>query len=204
MRSVPPGMPPEPPRLQPPQRISVPVGIDRHDFEQRARAELEQLLPDSSSQGIEPNAFVNLAWGYFVAGFAAGAGAETDSDEMSTRDIGASDIDPDTDMQPQPDTRVVGGPPCPVSTAPEQTPSDSADPWADMVAALTSRRLEVLRLVARGLTNREIAEVLGISSYTVKSHMAGLFESLDVTNRTEAAFALQRYDEVYLGEPPSH
>lgn len=68
------------------------------------------------------------------------------------------------------------------------------DLLADPVAALTPRRLEVLHLVARGLTNREIGRVLGISSYTVKSHLAALFESLDVTNRTEAAFALQRYE----------
>ncbi|GEM_PF-4409813 len=68
---------------------------------------------------------------------------------------------------------------------------------AEHVAALTPRRLEVLRLVARGLTNREIGRVLGISCYTVKSHLASLFESLDVTNRTEAAFALQRYEATY-------
>lgn len=79
----------------------------------------------------------------------------------------------------------------------EGSPFDTSDPLAEMVAALSPRRFEVLQLVARGLTNREVGEILGISSHTVKSHMTGLFESLDVTNRTEAAFALQRYDEVY-------
>lgn len=80
-------------------------------------------------------------------------------------------------------------------TAP--TPPAEPDVLADAVAALTPRRLEVLRLVARGLTNREIGGVLDISCYTVKSHLAALFEALDVTNRTEAAFALQRYEAAY-------
>ncbi|MEM9177159.1 MAG: LuxR C-terminal-related transcriptional regulator [Myxococcota bacterium] len=82
---------------------------------------------------------------------------------------------------------------------PEPEPEAAGEPdfLAEHVAALTPRRLEVLRLVARGLTNREIGRVLGISCYTVKSHLAALFEALDVTNRTEAAFALQRYEAAY-------
>lgn len=86
----------------------------------------------------------------------------------------------------------------PVSrTGPESDAAPEPDFLAEHVAALTPRRLEVLRLVARGLTNREIGRVLGISCYTVKSHLAALFEALDVTNRTEAAFALQRYEAAY-------
>ena len=60
--------------------------------------------------------------------------------------------------------------------------------------ALTPRRLEVLRLVARGLTNDEIGAILGISRLTVKSHLSALFATLEVTNRTEAAFAFQRFE----------
>ena len=56
---------------------------------------------------------------------------------------------------------------------------------------LTRRQEEVLELLARGLTNREICGVLGIAEGTVKAHLAAIFEALDVTNRTEAAFALQ-------------
>jgi DNA-binding NarL/FixJ family response regulator len=52
--------------------------------------------------------------------------------------------------------------------------------------SLTERQVEVLRLLAKGLTNREIAGVLGISATTVKGHVAAVFEALDVTNRTEA------------------
>lgn len=51
---------------------------------------------------------------------------------------------------------------------------------------LTPRQLEILRLLAKGLTNREICGVLGIAEGTVKAHLAALFEALDVTNRTEA------------------
>jgi DNA-binding NarL/FixJ family response regulator len=63
-----------------------------------------------------------------------------------------------------------------------------------LIDALTPRRLEVLKLVARGLTNPEIAGVLGISANTIKAHLAGILETLDLTNRTEAAMALQDYE----------
>ena len=76
-------------------------------------------------------------------------------------------------------------------------PAPEENALCELVDSLTPRRLEVLKLVARGLTNREIGQVLGISSYTVKSHLAALFETLDVSNRTEAAFALQQYEETH-------
>ena len=69
-----------------------------------------------------------------------------------------------------------------------------SDPFREVIRKLTPRRMEILRLVARGLTNREIGGVLHISAYTVKAHMAALFSILDVTNRTEAAIALQHYE----------
>jgi DNA-binding NarL/FixJ family response regulator len=51
---------------------------------------------------------------------------------------------------------------------------------------LTQRELSVLRLLAAGNSNREIAESLGITDGTVKIHVAHLFSKLDVTSRTEA------------------
>jgi LuxR family maltose regulon positive regulatory protein len=54
-------------------------------------------------------------------------------------------------------------------------------------APLSSREIEVLRLIAAGLTNREIAESLSISPETVKRHTAGIFGKLGAGNRTEAA-----------------
>jgi two-component system NarL family response regulator len=58
---------------------------------------------------------------------------------------------------------------------------------------LTAREVEVLRLLARGLTNREIACVYKISANTVKNHLNNLMAKLDVTDRTEAVtFCLAR------------
>lgn len=50
---------------------------------------------------------------------------------------------------------------------------------------LSSRQLEILDLMESGKTNKQIAEVLGISQSTVKFHIAGLFRELNVRTRTE-------------------
>jgi len=51
---------------------------------------------------------------------------------------------------------------------------------------LTAREVEVMRLLAKGLTNREIATVFSISESTVKNHVNSLLAKLEVTDRTEA------------------
>jgi len=51
---------------------------------------------------------------------------------------------------------------------------------------LTERQIEVLALIARGLSNKEIARALGLSEKTVKVHVGGLFKALDVANRMQA------------------
>lgn len=53
--------------------------------------------------------------------------------------------------------------------------------------ALTDREHEVLRLVAAGNTNQEIADRLSISENTVKFHMRGILDKLHLRNRTEVA-----------------
>lgn len=50
---------------------------------------------------------------------------------------------------------------------------------------LTSRETEVLHMMTAGLTNREIATVLGISEHTVKFHIASIFGKLGTSTRTE-------------------
>lgn len=58
---------------------------------------------------------------------------------------------------------------------------------------LTPRELEVLKLLVRGLTNREIAQVLGNSENTVRNHTIRIFAKLYVSDRAEAvSAALQR------------
>lgn len=54
-------------------------------------------------------------------------------------------------------------------------------------AALTEREEEVLRLVQAGMANKQIARQLGISERTVKAHLTKTFQSLGVSDRTQAA-----------------
>lgn len=63
---------------------------------------------------------------------------------------------------------------------------------------LTPRELSTLRLMADGRSNKEIANELGISERTVKTHLGHLFEKLGVTSRTEAAKVAARRGLVRL------
>jgi DNA-binding CsgD family transcriptional regulator len=65
-------------------------------------------------------------------------------------------------------------------------------PSPDFPGGLTGREVEVLRLVARGMTDREIAEQLFISHHTVMRHVSHILAKLDVESRTAAAMAAVR------------
>jgi DNA-binding NarL/FixJ family response regulator len=78
---------------------------------------------------------------------------------------------------------------------PDEMLAAPALPAASPLRDLTERQREVLPLLARGLTNREIAHVLGVAEGTVKNHVAAILERLDITNRTEAAFLLGGRDD---------
>lgn len=62
----------------------------------------------------------------------------------------------------------------------------------DTGVKLTSRELEILQLIAKGISNKEIAGVLKISTRTVKSHMVDIFRKLNVSSRTEAVITSLR------------
>ncbi len=58
---------------------------------------------------------------------------------------------------------------------------------------LTAREIEVLRQIARGKTNREIAQALDISEKTVARHVSNIFTKIDVPTRAAAtAYAFTR------------
>lgn len=58
---------------------------------------------------------------------------------------------------------------------------------------LTERQTQVLALMVRGLSNREIAARLGLSEGTVKIHATAIFKTLGVSSRTQALIAVARY-----------
>jgi len=63
-----------------------------------------------------------------------------------------------------------------------------ASPIDAHILKLTKRQREVLSLLARGLSNKEIARALAIAEATTKIHLAALLRALGVRNRTEAAY----------------
>jgi len=67
---------------------------------------------------------------------------------------------------------------------------ESATQVDDSIKALTKREMEILRLVAEGLTNEEIGKKIFISEKTVKTHLTNIFDKLKVNNRFKAALML--------------
>ena len=69
------------------------------------------------------------------------------------------------------------------------TQANPTPPASDM---LSERELDVLRLAARGLANKEIARRMGLSIRTVHSHLANIFTKMHVGSRTEAVLLALR------------
>jgi DNA-binding NarL/FixJ family response regulator len=70
--------------------------------------------------------------------------------------------------------------------------SSQANPTSRASDLLSERELDVLRLAARGLPNKEIARRLGLSIRTVHSHLANIFTKMQVGSRTEAVLLALR------------
>ncbi len=97
------------------------------------------------------------------------------------------------------ETVVVKEVPVPAEPVAE-SPNSSLAPFAPNIArqqtlGITAREMEILTLVARGLSNREIATQLFVSENTVKTHCARAFDKLGAARRTQA---VQRGKELGL------
>jgi DNA-binding NarL/FixJ family response regulator len=69
-------------------------------------------------------------------------------------------------------------------------------------SGLTLRQLEVISMLGRGFSNKEIARALDVAERTVKAHVSAVFEALNVRNRTQAVLVAQRRG--YLPSSPSY
>jgi DNA-binding NarL/FixJ family response regulator len=76
---------------------------------------------------------------------------------------------------------IAGGPVVDVSAAPDDAAIESA------ASELTRRELEILRLVAEGHSNSQLARMLWVTEQTVKFHLSNIYRKLNVANRTEAS-----------------
>jgi DNA-binding NarL/FixJ family response regulator len=69
---------------------------------------------------------------------------------------------------------------------------------------LTDREIEVLRLAATGMSNKEIAERLSVTVRTVKAHISNVFAKMDVASRTEAILKAMREGWLELDRAPTN
>jgi DNA-binding NarL/FixJ family response regulator len=69
----------------------------------------------------------------------------------------------------------------------DQVAHEQIKPSTGITDKLSEREVDVLRLLARGLSNKDIASQLHLSEGTVRNHVSTIFAKLDVTDRTQAA-----------------
>jgi NarL family two-component system response regulator YdfI len=76
--------------------------------------------------------------------------------------------------------------------------SDPLPERTEVVEELTAREIEILRKLAEGLGNKQIASSLAISEHTVKFHISSILDKLGASSRTEAVTIGIRMGLVYL------
>lgn len=79
-----------------------------------------------------------------------------------------------------------------LSDCTDYAPSDGTMATEHLLKQLTQRQYEVLQLMARGKTNKDISRQLGISENTIKVHVTAILKVLGVSNRTQAVLVAQR------------
>ncbi|GER87611.1 DNA-binding response regulator [Dictyobacter vulcani] len=80
------------------------------------------------------------------------------------------------------------------TTQPTLPPQESTGSGSSQQPGLTNREREILRLIATGATNREVARQLIISEGTVKNHLAHLFSRLGLRDRTQAVIYAREHN----------
>ncbi len=99
---------------------------------------------------------------------------------------------------------LAGGLYLPPSLLGGKASPEREDETTQKKAVLTLRQQEVLRELAQGKSNRQIAEALGVTEGTVKIHLATIFRLLQVNNRTEAVLVAQKMRLSHPGKPHQH
>jgi DNA-binding NarL/FixJ family response regulator len=100
-------------------------------------------------------------------------------------------------LSPGPTARLIAR----VLRLPDQPPVDSPPPAR--LAALSARELQVLTLVARGLNNTEIAEAMGLSPLTAKTHVSHIMGKLAARDRAQLVIVAYESGLVSAGEQAS-
>ena len=78
----------------------------------------------------------------------------------------------------------------------------AAPPQTSIADGLSPRELDVLRLLARGLSNADIAQRLYLSEGTVRNYVSAILSKLEVSDRTQAAVLALRHGLVDVGDEP--
>lgn len=78
-----------------------------------------------------------------------------------------------------------------------------AGPPADPLAELTTREQDVLRLIARGHSNKEIGAALALTEVTIKGYVSSILSKLGVADRTQAALLAVRYGLIAPDDLPT-